>query len=77
MLQASKRLLDACNAARQQGTPFPAIWRQIIEPDPIVAGPPVQQMQDGQPVLDVPLRTGQRLRFGRDSFILTYNFILP
>ena len=71
MLHASRLLLDACNAARRQGADFPSIWWQIIEPHPMVAGLPVQQLDGDQPVLDIPLRTGQRLRFGRDSFILT------
>lgn len=71
MLHASRLLLDACNAARRQGADFPTIWWQTIEPNPMVAGLPVQQLDGDQPVLDIPLLTGQRLRFGRDSFVLT------
>lgn len=37
-------MLDACNTARRQGADFPTIWWQINEPNPIVAGLPVQQI---------------------------------
>lgn len=70
MFALSRQLLDTCNRLRQQGHDFPTIWREIIEPHPLVAGIPVQAMEDAQPVLDIRLRTGETLRFRRVEFVL-------
>lgn len=70
MLTLATQLLDACNRGRQESHDFPTIWRDVIERHPLVVGIPIQAMEDGQPVLDIRLRTGQMLRFGRSDFIL-------
>lgn len=70
MSALSRQLLDACNRRLQEGLDFPTIWRDVIEQHSLVVSPPLQAMEDGLPVLDVRLRTGQTLRFGRSEFAL-------
>lgn len=63
-------LRDACNQARHGGADFPTIWWQILDGHPLVFGIPIQTIDDDGPALDIRLHTGQRLRFGRENFIL-------
>lgn len=70
MFRVSRELLEACNQARRDGADFPSIWWQIQEPHPLVLGIPTQTMDNDGPALDICLQTGQRLRFGREHFIL-------
>lgn len=71
MLAATKALHEACTRARENGLDFPSIWHSLIAGHPLVVGLPVQRMEDGLPVLDIGLLSGQRLRFGDFGFVLT------
>lgn len=70
MLAQSNHLLDLCNGLRLEGYDFPTIWHAVIAPHSLVTGLPVQALEDGQPVLDIRLYTGQTLRFGQSDFAL-------
>lgn len=66
----SSELFETCARAKDNGDDFPTIWRQILEPHPLVTGLPRQALDGDTPVLDVRLRTGQTLRFRTFGFHL-------
>jgi hypothetical protein len=63
-------ILQQCVTARQEGADFPTIWNTILKRHPLVSGPPVQAMHEGQARLEIMLITGQRLIFDRAMFSL-------
>ncbi|MCV3205503.1 hypothetical protein OHD62_06925 [Mesorhizobium sp. YC-39] len=64
------RLLDACNAEKNQGADFPTIWKTILKAHPYVAGSPIQDSGEDGPILRIPLITGQFLVFLGSNFSL-------
>jgi hypothetical protein len=70
MSDRARALLEACTAARDGGADFPTIWREILMAHPLVGGFPVQRTHAGEPVLEVPLVTGQRLVCAAAGFSL-------
>ena len=65
---AVDRLVQRCSAARSSGTDFPTVWNTILKKNRLVAGNPVQAMEDGKPILKVLLASNQYLVCGRDGF---------
>jgi len=63
-------LLQCCRAALATGADFPTIWNEMLKRHPLVAGIPEQSRGADGPVLDVPLVTGARLRFGTEFSIV-------
>ena len=63
-------LLSRCVAAREGGANFPSIWNTILKGHPLVFGPPVQAMREGQARREIKLITGQRLIFDHAVFSL-------
>ena len=37
---------------------FPTLWNEVLKPDPLVIGPPVQTVRDGRIRMEVRLITG-------------------
>jgi hypothetical protein len=68
IVEEAGELLEACNAARRSSTDFPTIWNEILKNNPIVAGSPVQHMDESGPILVIQLTTGQRIVFGAQGF---------
>ena len=64
MAERTENLLQACLAAQAAGADFPTIWNEKLKRHPLVAGTPEQNWIAGEPVLEVQLITGARLRFG-------------
>ncbi len=56
-------LLDQCMTARTAGLDFPTVWQTIARVHPLVAGAPIQMADSGQVWLEVPLTTGERLKY--------------
>jgi hypothetical protein len=65
---AADRLVQRCSAARSSGADFPTVWNTILKKNRLVAGIPVQAIEDGKPVLKVLLASNQYLVCGRDGF---------
>jgi hypothetical protein len=65
---AADRLVQRCSAARSSGADFPTVWNTILKKNRLVAGNPVQAIEDGKPVLKVLLASNQYLVCGRDGF---------
>lgn len=63
-------LLSLCSAAHRDGADFPTIWKQILRKHPLVAGLPIQGIDDDGPSLRVLLVTGQHLVFREATFSL-------
>ena len=63
-------LLQTCRAALASGADFPTIWDEKLKRHPLVAGTPEQNWIGGEPVLEVRLTTGARLRFGTSFSIV-------
>lgn len=70
MTNTVARLVDACNSAREKGSDFPTIWKEVLKAHPCVRGLPIQDSGEGGPVLKIPLITGQFLVFLGSHFSL-------
>jgi hypothetical protein len=51
---------------------FPTLWHEVLRPDPLVIGPPVQTVRDGRIRLEVRLIGGGAIAFDSDT-----NTVLP
>jgi hypothetical protein len=60
-------LLAQCRIGQARGMNFPALWRDILRPSPLVIGPPVQAVRNGQIRLEVQLISGERIAFDTAS----------
>jgi hypothetical protein len=54
-------LLQQCITVRAKGADFPTIWKTVLQPNPLVAGLPVQKANRERAWLEIPLTTGHRL----------------
>ncbi|HEY2049070.1 MAG TPA: hypothetical protein VGH03_06990 [Caulobacteraceae bacterium] len=66
----ARDLARRCNDAHASGLGFPTIWRTVLKGDALVLAGIRQTHADQEPVLEVDLITGQRLRFGRSGFTI-------
>ena len=71
MTNSVARLVEACNAKRNNGADFPTIWRELLKAHPCVRGQPIQDSGEDGPVLRIPLITGQFLLFIGSHFCLS------
>jgi len=46
---------------------FPTLWNEVLRPDPLVIGPPVQTVRDGRVRMEVRLITGASIAFDTDT----------
>ena len=46
---------------------FPTLWNEVLRPDPLVIGPPVQTVRDGRVRMEVRLITGAAIAFDTES----------
>lgn len=67
-------LVRACNAAAGSGADFPMVWHEILKTHRLVAGVPIQRLEETRPMLEVPLITGHRIVYdsGRNEFSVTF-----
>lgn len=54
-------LLAQCELARREGRDFPTIWISILKTHPLVRGLPRHEIEEGEPLIIVPLLGGQDL----------------
>jgi hypothetical protein len=69
-MESGRALLNLCNAARQKGSDFAAIWNGMLKHNRIVAGVPASRSTPFGPVVGMPLTTGEHLEFGPHGFSL-------
>jgi hypothetical protein len=60
-------LLTRCRAAQAAGMDFPTLWHDVLKPDPLVIGPPVQTAREGNIRIEVRLITGAVIAFASDT----------
>ena len=60
-------LFDRCRAGQAAGMDFPTLWNEVLRPDPLVIGPPVQTVRDGRVRMEVRLITGAAIAFDTDT----------
>jgi len=60
-------LLHRCHAGLGAGMDFPTLWHEVLRPDPMVIGPPVQTVRDGRIRLEVRLIGGGAIAFDTDT----------
>jgi hypothetical protein len=65
-------LMKRCRAGQAAGMDFPTLWHEVLKPDPMVIGPPVQTVRDGRIRMEIRLITGTAIAFDSDT-----NQILP
>jgi hypothetical protein len=61
------RLVAKCRAAQAAGSDFPTLWNEVLKPDPLVIGPPVQTVRDGRIRMEVRLITGSAIAFDTET----------
>jgi hypothetical protein len=54
-------LARTCEAAARGGADFPTIWQSILKSHPLVAGLPIQRLEAGRPLLEIPLTLPHRI----------------
>lgn len=62
-------LLSRCREARAAGKDFPTIWSDILRPDPLTFGTPVQGHDGALTTLSIRLVGNAELVFDGDAFI--------
>lgn len=67
---AVEQLVERCIAAKFEGADFPTVWNTILSKSRLVAGRPVQMLDDGKPVLAVRLTTNQMIVYGPGGYSL-------
>jgi hypothetical protein len=65
-------LIRRCRAGQAAGMDFPTLWHEVLKPDPLVIGPPVQAVRDGRIRMEIRLIMGGAIAFDSDT-----NQILP
>ena len=60
-------LIAHCRAGQAAGMDFPTLWNEVLRPDPLVIGPPVQTVRDGRVHMEVRLITGAAIAFDTES----------
>jgi len=60
-------LVERCRAGRAAGMDFPSLWHDVLKPDPLVLGPPIQTVRDGKIRMEVRLITGGVIAFATDT----------
>jgi len=60
-------LIEQCRAARSAGADFPTLWNEVLRPDPLVIGPPLQTVRDGHICMEVRLITGATIAFDTET----------
>ena len=46
---------------------FPTLWNEVLRPDPLVIGPPVQTVRDGRVRMEVRLISGAAIAFDTET----------
>jgi hypothetical protein len=70
LARAVDDLVERCIAADFEGADFPTVWNTILKKNRLVAGAPVQALEDGKPILVIPLTTNQHIVYGPGGFAL-------
>jgi len=60
-------LIAHCRAGQAAGMDFPTLWNEVLRPDPLVIGPPVQTVRDGRVRMDVRLIFCSAITFATES----------
>jgi hypothetical protein len=60
-------LVQRCRAGRAAGMDFPTLWNEVLKPDPLVIGPPMQTVRDGRIRMEVRLITGGAIAFDTET----------
>ena len=62
-MHASSDLAAKCQAALAGGMDFPTLWNEVLKGHPLVVGPPMQGLRNGQACLEIRLLSGRTLVF--------------
>jgi hypothetical protein len=60
-------LIAHCLAGQAAGMDFPTLWNEVLRPDPLVIGPPVQTVRDGRVRMEVRLISGAAISFDTET----------
>ncbi len=67
----ARDLVAACEAARRAGMAFPAVWTQVLQLHPLVAGIPAHRIDaEGRAVTEVALISGRRIVLNGKGYTL-------
>jgi len=67
MAETQTELLTKCRAAQAAGMDFPTMWHQLLKPNPLVIGPPVQTVRGGRIQLETRLMSGGYIAFDSET----------
>jgi hypothetical protein len=60
-------LARLCTELMRKGNDFPTVWSTLLKGHTLVAGIPQSKLEGAQPILAIPLITGERLVFDGDA----------
>ena len=66
-MTARAELVQRCRAGRAAGMDFPTLWNEVLNPDPLVIGPPVQTVRDSRIRMEVRLIIGGAIVFDTET----------
>jgi hypothetical protein len=69
-MMTRSELLRKCHDGLGAGMDFPTLWHEVLRPDPMVIGPPVQTVRDGRIRLEVRLIGGAAIAFDTDTLAI-------
>ena len=67
MADTQSELFSRCRAAQADGMDFPTMWKEVLEPSPLVIGPPFQTVRGGRIQLEMRLMSGGYIAFNSDT----------
>lgn len=69
--ERARDLVAACEAARAEGLAFPAVWTQLLQFHPLVAGMPTHRIDaEGRALTEVALISGRRIVLNGKGYVL-------
>jgi hypothetical protein len=74
MTDTASQLARKCATATLNGASFPTVWHSILKAHPAIAGVPIQRLENGRALLEIPLLTGQRIVYDAEGRSYTVVF---
>lgn len=63
----TRELATRCTDMLRKGEDFPTVWSAVLKRHDLVRGAPESKLNNGRPVIEIRLITGERLIFDRDA----------
>jgi hypothetical protein len=62
-----RELATRCTGMVRKGEDFPTVWSTVLKHHDLVHGAPVPKLNNGRPIIEIRLTTGERLVFDGEA----------